>query len=87
MANYEPIYDEKIAPLMDKIIEICKENGISMFANFKIADATEYEEDYYCTTCLQGDNQPDIHRNLFNVATNNYIVEKPYVIAATITNK
>lgn len=87
MANYEPIYDEKISPLMDRIINICKENGISMISSFKIADETEEENNYYCTTCLPGDKQPQIFKDAFNVLYNNYVVEKPFFMAATITSK
>ena len=87
MADYESIYDEKIAPLMTQMIDICKENGISMFADFKLKDETDEEESYYCTTCLPGDNQPQRHKNLYNVAMNGYVVEKPFFMAATIRSK
>lgn len=46
MESKEKIYDDQIAPLMDKIIEICKTEGIPMFADFQIADLD------YCTTCI-----------------------------------
>ena len=35
MENKEQIYDEQIAPLMTKIIEISKKEGIPMFALFQ----------------------------------------------------
>ncbi|MCK9544373.1 MAG: hypothetical protein M0R03_20330 [Novosphingobium sp.] len=34
--NKETIYDNKISPLVKKIIEICKQDGIAMIANFSI---------------------------------------------------
>jgi len=35
----EIIYDEQISPLMQKIIEICKEHDIGMFAEVEISDS------------------------------------------------
>ncbi len=59
MFNHEPIYDEKIAPLMAQIIAICKERNIPFLATFQLTDqAYEQEEDnggnpLYCTSVLQ----------------------------------
>jgi hypothetical protein len=39
MENKEKIYDEQIAPLMAKIIEICKAEDIPMFAEFQYSDS------------------------------------------------
>jgi hypothetical protein len=49
MENKEIIYDEKIAPLMAQIIEICKQNEIPMFADFQYSDSD------FCTTCIYPD--------------------------------
>lgn len=38
MENKEKIYDEQIAPLMAKIIEICSAEQIPMFAEFQYAE-------------------------------------------------
>lgn len=46
MDNKEKIYDEQIAPLMGKIIEICKNENIPMFAEFQYSDLD------FCTTCI-----------------------------------
>ncbi len=46
----EQIYDEKIAPLMTQIIEVCRASGISMIASFAIAN--EDDPDLRCTTHL-----------------------------------
>lgn len=46
MKNKEKIYDEKIAPLMKQIIQICKEEKIPMFADF------QYSNEDFCTTTL-----------------------------------
>ena len=58
--NKEQVYDEKVAPLMTQIIEICKESGIAMLASFAIP--TEEDSGLRCTTCLPdeaGKNDPD----------------------------
>lgn len=34
--NKEQIYDSKISPLMKQIIEVCREHGIAMMADFAI---------------------------------------------------
>jgi hypothetical protein len=54
--NKEPVYDDKIAPLMTEIIKICKDNDIPMVASFQLTDgpqsdeeAEEYGDD--CTLC------------------------------------
>ncbi|WP_407310550.1 hypothetical protein [Desulfosporosinus sp. SB140] len=52
MYDKEQIYDEQIAPLMTKIIEICQVNDIQMLASYFLKDKTEDEEDMLCTTCL-----------------------------------
>jgi len=62
MENKEEIYDEQIAPLMAKIIEICQTEQIPMFAEF------QYAEIDFCTTCLY----PDVEGR--NVTTKLYDV-------------
>ncbi len=59
----EQIYDEKISPLMKHIIEICKENHISMVANFQLGNDPEKGE-LQVTTCLPDEtgNLPANHR-------------------------
>jgi len=46
MNDKESIYDEQISPLMLKILDICKQEGISMFASF------EYAENKFCTSAI-----------------------------------
>lgn len=46
----EDIYDEQIAPLMTKIIEICKQHKIAMLADFHTPN--EDASDLHCTTAL-----------------------------------
>ncbi len=46
----EIIYDEQIAPHMEEIIRICKDNGIPMLASF--CYGVEDGEPMLCTTAL-----------------------------------
>ena len=57
--NKEEIYDDILNPLVAKIIALCQEHGIAMFASFAIP--TPEDADLACTTCLpDGDgNTPD----------------------------
>ena len=53
----EEIYDEKISPLMQQIIEVCKEHKIPMVASFACPnDEPEIGDSLRCTTALFGDN-------------------------------
>jgi hypothetical protein len=51
--NKEQIYDEKISPLVQQIIGICRANGVAMIASFNIAHDGEGPdgEDYSSLTC------------------------------------
>lgn len=48
----EQVYDDKIYPLMDEIISICKEHKIAMLCSFAIP--TEDNPGLACTTALLG---------------------------------
>lgn len=48
MYDKEKIHDEKIEPLMNEIIKICKENDIQMFATFMLKE----DDDMVCTTYI-----------------------------------
>lgn len=57
--NKEEIYDSQISPLMKQIIQICKDNGIAMMADFAIP--TEEDDGLRCTTLIPdqtGENDP-----------------------------
>lgn len=60
--NKETIYDEQIAPLMDQIIAICKDNQIAMLASFSIP--TDERPTLAVTTALLADEYepPDKYR-------------------------
>jgi hypothetical protein len=62
MDDKEHIYDEEIAPLMTKIIEICKREQIPMFADFQYSDVD------FCTTLIYPDvDGRNVVMNLYNV--------------------
>ncbi len=44
MENKEKIYDEKISPLVDKIISICSKENLSFFMTF------QYNDKDFCTS-------------------------------------
>lgn len=50
MKSKENIYDEKIAPLMNQILKICREHKIAMLAQFAIP--SESDSELVCTTSL-----------------------------------
>lgn len=52
MGKREDTYDAEIAPLMTRIIEICKASDIPIFASFQINDARPAEDPYHCTTAI-----------------------------------
>jgi hypothetical protein len=62
MYDKEKVYDEEIAPLMSKIIEICKRENLAMASQFYLQEEfedAEYEGPMYCTTviCPEGDTE------------------------------
>lgn len=67
----EKKYDERIAPLMTQIIEICKQEKIPFFASFYLKDATEENGAMYCTTNIfdkETNNEPDKHKEMREIA-------------------
>jgi len=50
--DLEQIYDEQIAPLMDRIIDICKAHKLPMFSTFVYACDGSGENADLCTTNL-----------------------------------
>lgn len=82
----ETIYDEKIAPLMQEIITVCKENRINMVASFQLKSEqeTDNEEHFLCTTLLplNKEHYPEQYSNLAKS-----IYRKPSYAAITITSR
>lgn len=52
--NKEQIYDTEIAPLMTKIIDVCRTHKIGMLASYAIP--TSDDDGLYCTTSLFDDS-------------------------------
>lgn len=73
----ESIYDNRIAPLMDEIIDICKTNGIPMAATF------EYAEDNFCTTVIPQEGQAERMTKVQQAMRR----ERAYAFAETIVTK
>jgi len=85
MYDKETIYDEQIFPLMDKIINICKENDIQILSSFYLK--TDGDGNLLCTTYLESKEQNASElQNAVRVIKNGYVVEKPYFMATTITS-
>lgn len=88
MYNKEGVYDEKIYPLMDEIIKLCQENNIQMLASFALKDEDEVGENLACTTYLESSEYNiDSILDARNVILDGYMVQKPYIITATITKE
>jgi hypothetical protein len=85
--DLEAVYDEQIAPLMTKVIAVCKEHGIPMFASFAYArrdDGSEEGETAFCTTSLPCAGRPV--EALAEAARLVYRNTHPSVLAFTITS-
>ena len=83
MYDKEQIYDEKIYPLMKKIIDICKESDMQML--FSCYLKTDESGDLNCTTYLESKEQNcESLRDAVKVIRHGYIVEKPFTLASTI---
>jgi hypothetical protein len=71
----EQVYDEDIYPLVVKIVEITKRNGIAMLLHFEIP--TPAEPTLCCSTFLgnQAGPGPARMRAVFDVLTNGRVLE------------
>ena len=76
MNDLEKIYDEQIYPLMEKIINICKENRMPFACQFAIDDA-----DAVCTSYMAFGNE-----HMKHIAEEMH-GERPVVVAMTITSE
>lgn len=80
----ESVYDEKIAPLMEQIIEICKAEELPMVASFYIqsADISRLEGEMVVSTIIPAkDNTPGAFKEIERV-----LYPRTYAIAVTITH-
>jgi len=55
----ESVYDEQIAPLMKKIIKICKKNRIPMICSFQFMQDNDDKGAAFCTTRLPFANESE----------------------------
>jgi hypothetical protein len=56
--DLEAVYDKEIAPLMTKIIGICKEHKLPVFATFLYANNPQEDDAGFCTTQLLFEERP-----------------------------
>ena len=57
--NKEQVYDTQISPHIQQIIEICRGNGIAMFASFNIAHDGEGPDGQDCSSLTCTSHLPD----------------------------
>lgn len=86
--NKEPVYDERIAPLVHEIFKICKAEEIPLIMDFylKSPDMTPVDEgDMHCISYIKPEGNtpnhfPDVISRLYNRG------EKPWAMAVTVTS-
>lgn len=54
MIDKEAVYDEKVSPLVQQIIEICKEENIPFLMQFALTERETREDDIYCMSAMYG---------------------------------
>ncbi|WP_257130871.1 hypothetical protein [Bacillus thuringiensis] len=55
MYDKEKVYDEEIAPLLQRILEICKREELPMVAQFYLSEESPYSESIqplYCSSVI-----------------------------------
>lgn len=55
MGIREDVYDNEIAPLMSKVIDLCKTHGIPMLATFQYTEPGD--EPGFCTTQIPAEHE------------------------------
>lgn len=69
--DLEKVYDEKIAPLMTQIIDICREHKMPVLASF--AYGRNEEKSDFCTTYLEFENRvPEPFRPALSLIKNGF---------------
>jgi hypothetical protein len=64
--DLESTYDKEVAPLMAKLIDICKKHKLPMFATFLYANNPQEDGAGYCTTQLLFEERP-IPKEMFKL--------------------
>lgn len=89
----ESVYDERIAPLMQEIIQVCKDEKLPMVAQFYLQESDKYGDGpMYCTTTVvpaRDEMLPEAYDHLcaINDLMRHGPSGKPFVMAATITTQ
>lgn len=81
MEDLEAVYDAEISPLMARILEICKERSLPMFATFQLNDGEEDGEPLMCTSYILPTGCTESLGELRR------LVEGPGLMAFTITTR
>lgn len=84
MKDNESVYDEQIRPLMQQIIDICKANGMAIFATVQYAPATDEDGAGLCTTYIPTADQCGAFEKLRRVAVDGWNAT-PSFSAFTVT--
>ena len=53
MSNFESVYDNRVAKLMEEVCAVCKEYGIPMIASFQLS---EESDPIFCSYILASEN-------------------------------
>jgi hypothetical protein len=64
--DLESVYDEEIAPLMTKIIEVCRAHKMPMFATFLYQNDPD-GDDSVCTTNLMFEKERPVPEKILNL--------------------
>jgi hypothetical protein len=90
MEDLEPVYDAEIAPLMTRIIEICKQHDLPMFCSFQLSDGDPEaheagREPLFCTTYILPDGCSVAFHKAVRVIRDGWEVHSG-MVAITITS-
>lgn len=79
----EAVYDAQISPLMAQIIDVCKANGIPMFATFCYRSDDENGLDFCTSAVPRGEWQPQPIMDAYDAIYRT----RPELVAFTITKR
>lgn len=85
MKDLESLYDEKIAPLMAQIIEICDEHKLPFCASFQLNDGVDGQDPLFCTSAVTAEGCSQVVVDMINVAQYNHRAIGPNALAALQT--
>lgn len=74
----EAAYDEHVAPLMKKVIALCKEHRIPVFATFQLTSNDDGNDVLLCTTRIPFNGESDKFDRAHDATKNHY--QKPFVL-------